>query len=103
MPTIAIVTDTDAILPQDVAAQHSIRQVPINIQMASILNIKPILTVREGTLDLLERLRTRSKAWDRVVELTGEALANRFIERMAIIHIDAETDARRSLGRMRKP
>ena len=31
MPTIAIVTDTDAGLPQDVAARHSIQQVPTNV------------------------------------------------------------------------
>jgi fatty acid-binding protein DegV len=31
MPSIAIITGTDASLPADVAAQYSIRQVPINI------------------------------------------------------------------------
>ena len=31
MPSIAVVTDTDASLPADLAARHGIRQVPINI------------------------------------------------------------------------
>jgi DegV family protein with EDD domain len=62
--------------------------------MASLLNIKPILTLRDGKLDLLERVRTRKKAWSRVIELTTKALAGRPIERMAVIHVNVEEEAR---------
>jgi DegV family protein with EDD domain len=62
--------------------------------MASLLNVKPILTLRDGKLDLLERVRTRKKAWSRVIELTEQALAGRPVERMALIHVDVEEEAR---------
>lgn len=62
--------------------------------LANIMNIKPILTVRNGKLDLLERIRTQSKAWQRVVDLTVEAAAGNPIEQMAIVHVHAPEAAK---------
>lgn len=61
--------------------------------VADVLSIKPLLTIQEGKLDLLERVRTESRAWDRLLELIGESLQGRAIERLAIIHVAARDKA----------
>ncbi len=62
--------------------------------MASLLSIKPILTLEDGELHMLERVRTRRKAWSRVIELAKASLAGCPAERMAIVHVDALAEAR---------
>ncbi|MEA3375634.1 MAG: DegV family protein [Chloroflexota bacterium] len=62
--------------------------------MAGLLSIKPILTLQDGELQMLERVRTRRKAWSRVIELTADALGGSRAERMAIVHVDALPEAR---------
>ena len=59
----------------------------------NLLSVKPIVTMRDGKLDLLEKVRTRSKSLARVVELTGEAMAGRPIQQMAVLHVAVPAEA----------
>jgi DegV family protein with EDD domain len=57
--------------------------------MAGMLNIKPILSVQNGKLELLEKVRTRKKAWVRMIELVQSDLKDTSAEKMAVLHVNA--------------
>jgi fatty acid kinase fatty acid binding subunit len=50
--------------------------------IGTLLSVKPIIRVKDGVVDTIDRVRTRSKARARLIELICE----RPIERLAILH-----------------
>lgn len=62
--------------------------------LGTALNLKPILTVEGGRVEALERVRTRGKALDRVVELIAEKCAGKSPVHIATLHANAESDAK---------
>ncbi len=67
----------------------------------NLLSIKPVLTLRAGKLDLLEKVRTRSRALARVVELAREAVAGQPIARLAVLHVNVPEEAREFEAQLR--
>ncbi len=71
--------------------------------MANMLNIRPILTMKEGKLDMLEKVRTKKVAMARLLELVQEAIGGKPVEQVAFIHVNNLEDAlhlREQLGKM---
>lgn len=62
--------------------------------LATALDIKPILEIRDGRVEAVERVRTRKKSLARVVQLVEERIAGRKPVRLASLHAKAEEDAR---------
>lgn len=61
--------------------------------LGTALNIKPILELRDGRIEPTERVRTRRKALDRVIELVEKVVGARRPVRLASLHANAPQDA----------
>jgi DegV family protein with EDD domain len=68
---------------------------------ASLLDVKPILTLRNERLEMLERVRTQGKAWNRVIELALEATGGREPEHLSVLHINVPEAARQFEAQLR--
>ncbi|MGC8857165.1 MAG: DegV family protein [Anaerolineae bacterium] len=62
--------------------------------IGTALNMKPVLTIQNGRVEAVERIRTKSKALDRVVELVLEQVKGKSPVRLATLHANAAEDAR---------
>ena len=57
--------------------------------LGSALNLKPVLTVTEGRVEALEKVRSRGKSVRRIVDIAKERLQGRRPAELAIIHAEA--------------
>ena len=67
--------------------------------IGSALNLKPILALKEGKVEGVERIRTKSKAHDRILELVAEQVNGKSTIRIATLHANAFEDAKSLLDR----
>jgi DegV family protein with EDD domain len=67
--------------------------------IGSVLNMKPILAIQGGRVEGIERIRTKARAHDRVLELVGEQVNGKANVRVATLHAHAAEDAKILLGR----
>ncbi len=69
--------------------------------VGTMLNIKPILEVRGGRVEPLEKARTRKKALRRMIDIVVERVSDHDKIRVAALHANAEEDARWVLEQIR--
>jgi DegV family protein with EDD domain len=67
--------------------------------LGTMLNMKPILAIQDGRVEGVDRIRTKNKAHDRVLELTVEKIAGRTPVRLATLHANASDEAKALLTR----
>jgi DegV family protein with EDD domain len=67
--------------------------------LGTALNLKPILEMRNGRIESVERIRTKHKAIQRVVEIAVERIQGRAPIRLAATHANCEADAAALLDR----
>jgi DegV family protein with EDD domain len=67
--------------------------------LGTMLNMKPILAIQDGRVEGIDRIRTKNKAQERVLELTVEKIAGRTPVHLATLHANAEEEAKALLLR----
>lgn len=67
--------------------------------LGTALNMKPVLSLRDGRVEAVERIRTKGKAIERVLELVAEDIKGRSPVRLATLHANAAEEAKQLLER----
>ncbi len=62
--------------------------------LGTMLNFKPILELRDGRVEPIERVRTRGKSLNRIVELAVQQIGSRTPVRLSALHANAPEDAK---------
>lgn len=66
-------------------AKMSGRVGTLQAALASVLNVKPIAVLKEGVLNMAERVRTRKAALDRVISMAKEEFGDKAVY-LAVVH-----------------
>lgn len=70
--------------------------------LGTALNLKPILCVQDGRVAALEKVRTMSKALDRLTDIVEQRIGKRTPIRLAALHANAKDEAVAFLERVRQ-
>ena len=82
-------------------ARMSGRVGTLQAALASALNVKPIVVLRDGLLDMAEKVRTRSKALDRVLDMLSHHFEKEPVH-VAAVHARDPQSAQTLFERARK-
>jgi DegV family protein with EDD domain len=67
--------------------------------LGTALNMKPVLALIDGRVEAMERIRTKSKAIDRMLELVVEKVKGQTPIHLAALHANSQQEARNLLDR----
>jgi DegV family protein with EDD domain len=70
--------------------------------LASILNVKPIVSLDDGLLDVVESVRTRKKSLDRLLDIAEERVGTRTPTNMGVLHARAPEVGDEMLARVKE-
>jgi len=82
-------------------AQMSGRVGKLQGSLASLLNIKPIVLLEEGLIDVTEKVRTKSKAIERMLEILAERVGSLAVVNLAVVHAEAPEEGESLLAKAR--
>jgi fatty acid-binding protein DegV len=70
--------------------------------MGSLLQIKPILEIRNGRVEVLEKVRAQNRAMGRMLELVAEQCPRAPEARVNVMQIDALEEGQRVVAELRE-
>jgi DegV family protein with EDD domain len=68
--------------------------------LATVLDIKPVMGVRDGTLGLMGKVRTRARSLDSLIQATVSSLQNAREKQVAVVHAGALEEAKQVKERL---
>jgi DegV family protein with EDD domain len=80
-------------------ARRSGRVKALPAALAALINIKPIIILKDGILDMKEKVRTRQRAVNRVLELIQNRVDNQLVN-VAVVHAQSLEAARQLLQKV---
>ncbi|MFZ5821350.1 MAG: DegV family protein [Chloroflexota bacterium] len=69
--------------------------------LAELLEIKPILTIREGQVEAFEQQRTKKRALERLVEVAAGECPKTPESHLAVVQVEAESEAQAFAARLK--
>lgn len=68
-------------------------QSAIQALLGAVLNIKPVLELRDGRIEAVEKVRTKQKATQHMLDIVTERVKGKPQLRLAVTHADSENEA----------
>jgi DegV family protein with EDD domain len=69
--------------------------------LATLINIKPIIILKDGVLDMKERVRTRQRSLNRILEIVHERVDDRLVN-VAVVHSQSLEAAKQLLQKVKE-